>query len=96
MKLSSSLTHPPQNDGSLIFFAKLNGNHILMANFSKLRKYQRFGLIELHNLSKGLLADRISKLWSCVYKYRVVEHTALEILLSNFSYFFLLSYFPAS
>ena len=35
------------------FFTKLNGNHILMANFSKLRKYQKFVLIELHNLSKG-------------------------------------------
>ena len=35
------------------FFVKLNGNHILMANFSKLRKYQTFVLIELHNLSKG-------------------------------------------
>ena len=34
------------------FFTKLNGNHILMANFSKLRKYQTFVLIELHNLSK--------------------------------------------
>ena len=43
------------------FFAKLNGNHILMANFSKLRKYQTFGLIELHNLSKSQLADRIFK-----------------------------------
>ena len=38
---------------SFKFFAKLNGNHILMANFSKLRKYQTFVLIELHNLSKG-------------------------------------------
>ena len=61
---------------SFKFFAKLNGNHILMANFSKLRKYQTFVLIELHNLSKGQLADRILKLWkSCVYDYRVVEHT---------------------
>ena len=37
---------------SFKFFAKLNGNHILIANFSKPRKYQTFGLIELHNLSK--------------------------------------------
>ena len=35
------------------FFRKLNGNHILMANCSKLHKYQKFVLIELHNLSKG-------------------------------------------
>ena len=66
---------------SFKFFAKLNGNHILMANFSKFRKYQTFGLIELHNVSKGQLADRIFKLWkSCVYDYRAVEHTTFEIL----------------
>ena len=39
------------------FFSKLNGNHILIANFSKLCKYQTFGLIELHNLSKGQLIE---------------------------------------
>ena len=63
------------------FFAKLNGNHILMASFSKLRKYQTFGLIELHNLSKGQLTDRIFKLWkSYVHDYRIIEHTTFEIL----------------
>ena len=31
---------------SFKFFAKLNRNHILMANFSKLSKYQAFVLIE--------------------------------------------------
>ena len=34
---------------SFTFFAELNGNRILMANFSKFRKYQTFGLSELHN-----------------------------------------------
>ena len=62
-------------------FAKLNGNYILMAAFSKLRKYQTFALIELHNLSKGQLVDRIFKLWkSYVYDYRAIEHTIFEIL----------------
>ena len=61
---------------SFKFLAKLNGTHILMTIFSKLSKYQTFGLIELHNLSKGQLDDRISKLWkSCVYVYRAAEHT---------------------
>ena len=41
------------------FFAKWNGNHISMASFSKLCKYQTFALIKLHNFSKGWLADRI-------------------------------------
>ena len=53
-----------------------------MANFSKLRKYQTYGLIKLHNLSKGQLAYRIFKLWkSCVYDYRAVEHATFEILI---------------
>ena len=52
-----------------------------MANFSKHRKYQAFGLIELHNLSKGQLADRIFKAQkNCVYDCRVVKHTTFEIL----------------
>ena len=38
---------------SFNFFAKLNGNHILKANFSKLRKCQTFVLIELRNLGQG-------------------------------------------
>ena len=62
LKVSSSLTHPPQDQDPLKCFAKLSGNHILMVNFSKLCKYQTFGLIELYNLSKGQLADRIFKL----------------------------------
>ena len=70
------------------FFVKLNGNHILMTNFSKLRNYQIFGLMELHNLSKGQLADRIFKLWkSCVYDYRAVEQKLLKFWLFNFSNF---------
>ena len=54
---------PPNTKWRLFkFFAKLKGNYILMATLSKLRKYQTFGLIELHNLSKGQLANRIFKL----------------------------------
>ena len=53
---------PTTKRRSFNFFSKLNGNHILIANFSKLRKYQTFGLNELHNLSKGQLADRTFKL----------------------------------
>ena len=70
---------------SFKFFAELNGNHILMPNFSKFRKYQTFGLIELHNLSKVQLADEIFKLLkSCVYDYRAIEHTTFEILIFEF------------
>ena len=52
-----------------------------MKNFPKFRKYQTFGLIELHSVSKVQLSDRIFKLWkSCVYDYRMVEHTTFEIM----------------
>ena len=38
---------------SFKFFVKLNKNHILLASFSKLRKYQTLVLIELHCFRKG-------------------------------------------
>ena len=33
-------------------FAKLNGNHLLMANMSELHEYQTFGLMKMHNMRK--------------------------------------------
>ena len=39
---------PPQNDDP----AKLNGNHLLMANTFKLQEYQTFGLMKMHNMNK--------------------------------------------
>ena len=78
-------TPPITRRRSCKFFAKLNGNHSLIANFSRLGKYQTFGLIEYHNSSSGQLADRIFKLWkSCVYDYRAVVHTTFEILTFQF------------
>ena len=56
-----------------------------MADFSKFRKYHTFGLIELHNVSKDQLADRIFKLWkSCIYDYGVVEHITFDFGLPTF------------
>ena len=43
---------------SFKFFAELNENHTLMANFSKFRKYKTFGLTEFHNWARVKL-----KLW---------------------------------
>ena len=65
---------------------KFNGNYILMATFSKLHKYQTFCLIELHNLSKGQLADRMFKLWkNYVYNYRAISNIQLlKFWLFNF------------
>ena len=70
------------------FFVKLNGNHILMANFSKFPKYQTFGFIELHNLSKGQLIDRIFKLSKAVLTITGPSNIQLlKFWLFNFSNF---------
>ena len=70
------------------FFVKLNGNHILMANFSKFAKYQTFGFIELHNLSKGQLIDRIFKLSKVVLTITGPSNIQLlKFWLFNFSNF---------
>ena len=72
---------------SLRFFVKLNGNHILMANFSKLRKYQTFGFIELHNLSKGQFIEYSSYEKSL---FTITGPSIIQLLifwLFNFSYF---------
>ena len=40
------------------FFSKLNGNHFLMANIFNLHKYQTFGLLKIHNMSKSLICQQ--------------------------------------
>ena len=70
---------PPTKRRSFKLFAKLIANHILVANFFKLRKYQTFGFIELHNLRKCQLANAIFKLWKrSVYDYRAVKPSTLK------------------
>ena len=47
-------------------FAKLNGNHLLMANFFKLQEYKTFGLMKMHNMSKIWFANNkfsLPKVW---------------------------------
>ena len=39
------------------FFAKLNGNRLLMANIFKLHEYQIFGLMKMHDMSKLWFAN---------------------------------------
>ena len=49
-------------------FAKLNGNHLLMANIFKLHEYQTFGLMKMHNMKKIWFANIKFSLWkSLVY-----------------------------
>ena len=38
-------------------FAKLKGNHLLMANIFKLQEYQTCGLMKMHNMSKIWFAN---------------------------------------
>ena len=40
-------------------FAKLNGNHLLMANIFKLHEYKTFGLMKMHNMCKIWFAINI-------------------------------------
>ena len=68
LKVWSFLVHPPQNSGTVKFFAKLNRNHVLMTNIFKLHEYQTFGLMKIHNMYKIWFANKIFSLWkSLVY-----------------------------
>ena len=68
LKVWSFLVHPPQNDDPVKLFAKLNGNHLLMANNFKLHEYQTFGLMKINNMCKIWFANKIYSLWkSLVY-----------------------------
>ena len=44
-------------------FAKFKENHLLMANIFKLHKYQTFGLLQMHNMSKTWFANDKFSLW---------------------------------
>ena len=47
------LTLLPQNYTPFKIFAKLNGNHVLMANIFKLHaQYQTFHVMNMHNINK--------------------------------------------
>ena len=50
-------------------FAKLNGNHLLMANIFKLHEYQTFGLMKMHNMCKIWFANKIFSLLRWNKKY---------------------------
>ena len=39
-------------------FAKLNGNHLLMANVFKIYQYQTSGLMKMHNMSEIWFANK--------------------------------------
>ena len=63
LKVWSFLVHPPCK-----IFAKLNRNHLLMANIFKLHEYQTFGLMKMHDMCKIWFANNIFSLWkSLVY-----------------------------
>ena len=44
-------------------YAKLHGNHLLMASIFELHKYQAFGLMKMHNMCKIWFANNIFSLW---------------------------------
>ena len=47
-------------------FAKLNGNHLLMASILKLHKYQTFSLMKMHNMCKIGFANNMFSSWKCL------------------------------
>ena len=62
-------------------FAKLNGNHILMANVFKLHEYKTFCLTKIHNMCKIWFANNIfSLLKSLVYDQRAIENALFQFL----------------
>ena len=65
LKVWSFLVNQPQNGGPVKFFAKLNGNHFLMANIFRLHKHQTFILMKMHNMYKIWFANNIFSLWKC-------------------------------
>ena len=50
-------------------FAKLNENHLLMANINKLHKNQTFGVMKMHNMCKIWLANNKFNLLRWTKKY---------------------------
>ena len=57
------------------FFAKLNGNHLLMANIFKLHKCQTFVLLKMHNMIKIRFFNNKFNLGKClVYDKRAVKN----------------------
>ena len=60
---------PTTKRRSCKIFAKLNGNHLLMANIFKLHEYQTFGLMKMHNMCKIWFANNIFSLLRWNKKY---------------------------
>ena len=59
-------------------FAKLNGNHLLVANIFKLHEYQKFRLMKMHNMTKVSFVNNKFSLWkSFVFDYLAVENVIL-------------------
>ena len=61
---------PPTTEWrSCKIFAKVNRNHLLMANIFKPHKYQTFGLMKIHNMCKIWFANKIFSLLRWNKKY---------------------------
>ena len=65
--------------------AKLNRKHLLMANIFKFHKYQTFGLLKMHNVSKTWFDIIKFSFWkSLVYDKQTVKNTFLFLPFSFF------------
>ena len=89
MKISSFFDSPTINWRSFKCFCEIEPKPHFNGWFFQISQISRsFGLIELHNLSKGQLADRIFKLWKrCVHITWSSNIQLLKFWLFNFSNF---------
>ena len=69
IKVWRFLVYSPQNGSPVNFFAKLNGNHLLIAGIFKLHEYQTFRLMKMHNMCKMWFAHNIFSLLKWNKKY---------------------------
>ena len=66
---------------ALKIFAKLDGDHRLMANIFKLHKYKTFGLTKMHSMSKIWFAIDKFSLWkSLIYNNMLSKTPFLRFL----------------
>ena len=67
-------------------FAKLNGNHLLIASIFKVHVCQTFGLMKMHNMNKIRFANNKFSLWK-KFGLRLTGHQKCYFLIFAFLFF---------
>ena len=77
-------------------FERLNGNHLLTANIIKLHKYQTFGLLKMHNMSKIWFTNNKFSLCKDIKYSWFVQKFCLQLTGCRKCYFLIFSFFHFS